>query len=686
MVKRSFLAVVAAAVLSAPAAHAWTWPVNGPVLRPFSFGANPYLGGQHRGIDVGGPPGASVRAPAGGAVTFAGSVPSGGKSLTIQTGDGYSVTLVHLGSIDVPRGSSVTDGAPVGTVGPSGDPEIDGPYVHLGVRVSSDPQGYLDPLAFLPPRGTVFIPAAAPVPAARPPVPVSPAAPSPAALAGIAASPIPAPLPVPAAPVPASSTPIPASSPSAATPASPPAPSTPRASAVPTAPGASAPASPAAASSSTSTGSVPGTSVGGGTVTATPDSVSLPAGTALPAGAAAPSSAGESPASPSDSSGAPAAAGVAAKDSAGSESTPLPDAPPAPVSPPPVTEPSMLAGRTVGAVDQPIPGLVLPVVTPPPAQPASEGESASTGSAIGSLSATQLPGVEASTGSVDAVATSTDAPDAQPQVDMSGAPASEPVHVSPEPVGSSANMTTTGDEPAKGTSTTPEHGGSSVEMAMTGHEVARGPSVDPADRGNGAGQARHILGALGFRTPVHRPGKQNDRGGDFAQSDRPSAMPYTASGMRQVRAGERNDVRPGADAARRAGAAAGAGAVIDAGAGSGRRRFTALLALLLIFVGAFALILGALRRARRPVAPHAVGAEAALDPGTSASRVEEDACFSPDPVLRVSPEPFNLGALLRDIDRGGGYRDCRTPRRPRRAAERNDRRASERRRRVHARL
>ena len=64
------LAVVSSALfalLLPGAAQAWTWPIDGPVLRPFVFGSDPYAGGQHRGIDVGGALGDSVRAPRRGA-------------------------------------------------------------------------------------------------------------------------------------------------------------------------------------------------------------------------------------------------------------------------------------------------------------------------------------------------------------------------------------------------------------------------------------------------------------------------------------------------------------------------------------------------------------------------------------------------------------------------------------------
>jgi len=38
----------------------------------------------------------------------------------------------------------------VGTVGPSGAPELPQPYVYLGVRLTADPNGYVDPMLLLP--------------------------------------------------------------------------------------------------------------------------------------------------------------------------------------------------------------------------------------------------------------------------------------------------------------------------------------------------------------------------------------------------------------------------------------------------------------------------------------------------------------------------------------------------------
>lgn len=150
---RRFVVLALVFLVWTPVAHAWSWPVKGPVLQPFAYDeAHPYASGQHRGIDIGADAtGEPVVAPAAGSVSFAGTVPTSGQSVTIETTDGYSVTLTHLGSIVVAKGEAVTEGEGVGTIGPSGTPELDGPYVHLGIRVTADPNGYVDPLSLLPP-------------------------------------------------------------------------------------------------------------------------------------------------------------------------------------------------------------------------------------------------------------------------------------------------------------------------------------------------------------------------------------------------------------------------------------------------------------------------------------------------------------------------------------------------------
>jgi Peptidase family M23 len=130
--------------------------------------------------------GVLVRAPASGTVSFAGTVPGGGRAATIQTADGYSITLVHLGSVSVVRGQEVGEGDGVGTAGRSGEPEHAESYVHLGVRVTADATGYVDPLGLLPSRQTPSPPSPVPpeeqVPDAPepPPAPEAPEVPVPA--------------------------------------------------------------------------------------------------------------------------------------------------------------------------------------------------------------------------------------------------------------------------------------------------------------------------------------------------------------------------------------------------------------------------------------------------------------------------------------------------------------------------
>src|SRR5262245_51992444 len=218
-------AILAAAVFvslaAAPAATAWTWPADGPVLQGFALGADPYAAGQHRGIDIGGTSGDPVRAPAAGRVSYAGTLPHYGRSLTIRTDDGWVVTLLHLGTLAVARGAVVSEGQTVATLGVSGEAEHDGPSVHLGIRHADDDHGYVDPAALLPsravpagPEPVAAPPPPAPAPATPPPVEApatAPAAPVPAAepapvAAPVASDPVVAPVPGPAAaplPVPA---------------------------------------------------------------------------------------------------------------------------------------------------------------------------------------------------------------------------------------------------------------------------------------------------------------------------------------------------------------------------------------------------------------------------------------------------------------------------------------------------
>ena len=175
--RRVTLGLALLVVLSwASPAAAWTWPLGGDVLRPYSLGSDAYASGQHRGVDVAGVSGEIVRAPASGIVSFAGVVPGSGRTVTVQL-DGYAVSLTHLGEISVAKGAPVVEGEAIGVAGQSGEAEWSTPYAHLGIRVSAAADGYVDPATLLPPRVVVPPPpAAAPVVAPAPAVTPAPVA------------------------------------------------------------------------------------------------------------------------------------------------------------------------------------------------------------------------------------------------------------------------------------------------------------------------------------------------------------------------------------------------------------------------------------------------------------------------------------------------------------------------------
>ena len=151
------------ALLAPPAGSAWTWPATGEVIRGFDYGGGAYTASGHRGIDIAGAAGAEVLAPAAGHVSFAGSLPSNGRAVSIRTADGWAVTLTQLGSVIVSVGDGVAEGETVGTIAAASEPAAV-PHVQLGTRRADDPRGYVDPLTLLPPRLPAPPPAAAPTP------------------------------------------------------------------------------------------------------------------------------------------------------------------------------------------------------------------------------------------------------------------------------------------------------------------------------------------------------------------------------------------------------------------------------------------------------------------------------------------------------------------------------------------
>jgi murein DD-endopeptidase MepM/ murein hydrolase activator NlpD len=122
----------------------WSWPADPPhaVTRPFEAPATAY-GPGHRGIDIAMGPGAEVRAPADGVVSFAGVVVDR-PVVSVQHADGL-VSSVEPVVPRVSAGDAVVAGQVIGTLAEEPRHEPDG-GLHLGARLHGE---YVDPALLL---------------------------------------------------------------------------------------------------------------------------------------------------------------------------------------------------------------------------------------------------------------------------------------------------------------------------------------------------------------------------------------------------------------------------------------------------------------------------------------------------------------------------------------------------------
>lgn len=165
------LALLIASILlawPAAAAAAWTWPVEGPVLSPFSHDGSRYGAGFHRGIDIEARPGTPVAAATDGLVTFVGRAADSGLTVGLRTADGrFDTAYLHLEAATVEKGQEVEAGSVLGRAGVSGRPSSGVPHLHFGVRDAGTASAYRDPLDFL--GGDIPAPPAGGPLATRPP-------------------------------------------------------------------------------------------------------------------------------------------------------------------------------------------------------------------------------------------------------------------------------------------------------------------------------------------------------------------------------------------------------------------------------------------------------------------------------------------------------------------------------------
>ena len=91
-------------------------------------------GAPHSGVDIAGPPGTPVAAPADGVVVLAATSPFTleGNLLMIAHGMGVNSAFLHLSRIDVRVGDRVRQGQIVGAVGMTG--RATGPHLHWSMK------------------------------------------------------------------------------------------------------------------------------------------------------------------------------------------------------------------------------------------------------------------------------------------------------------------------------------------------------------------------------------------------------------------------------------------------------------------------------------------------------------------------------------------------------------------------
>ncbi|MDO4487991.1 MAG: peptidoglycan DD-metalloendopeptidase family protein [Eubacteriales bacterium] len=126
----------------------WPCPSSSRITSEFGGREAPVKGASttHKGIDIGAPSGEKVIAAADGEVVIATYSTSAGNYVMLSHGGNVYTVYMHMKSIAVSVGQSVSKGEKVGTVGSTG--YSTGPHLHFGIRVNGD---YVNPLNYVAP-------------------------------------------------------------------------------------------------------------------------------------------------------------------------------------------------------------------------------------------------------------------------------------------------------------------------------------------------------------------------------------------------------------------------------------------------------------------------------------------------------------------------------------------------------
>ena len=123
-------------------------PYHGAITSSFGHRENPFDGSAietHKGLDIQGPAGATVKAMAKGKVIFAGVKGGFGNCIVINHGNGFETLYGHLSKILVSAGDRIDIGQPIGNIGSTG--RSTGPHLHYEIHKFGEkinPQPFLN--------------------------------------------------------------------------------------------------------------------------------------------------------------------------------------------------------------------------------------------------------------------------------------------------------------------------------------------------------------------------------------------------------------------------------------------------------------------------------------------------------------------------------------------------------------
>ncbi len=124
-------------------------PVTAAVRHTSGFG--PRNGRMHKGIDLAGPVGTPIYAPAEGTVIFSGWLNGYGKAIKIQHDFGYITVYGHMSKLHVDKGDTVSRGEQIGDMGNTG--RSTGSHLHYEIRLNNNAQ---DPMTLIKAGQNVF--------------------------------------------------------------------------------------------------------------------------------------------------------------------------------------------------------------------------------------------------------------------------------------------------------------------------------------------------------------------------------------------------------------------------------------------------------------------------------------------------------------------------------------------------